>query len=151
MSSKRKCHLSPDSFCYICKLTKQVFLLSAYITNCSQDISWHKTCDCIQCFFGVTIGNQDKTWFPHVCCESCWSMLEGWLRGKIKCMPLAILRIWREPTNHLNECYFCMVDVSQYRKSSDKKIIVYPCIQSSNLHLLQCHNAKIYPFLSHPC
>ncbi len=28
----------------------------------------------------------------------------------------ALPRIWREPTNHHDDCYFCMVDVSKYTK-----------------------------------
>ena len=53
------------------------------------------------------------------------------LRGSRKCMPFAVPRIWREPTDHLNDCYFCMVDISKYRKTSDKKSVVYPSIPSS--------------------
>ena len=45
-------------------------------------------------------------------------------------MPFAIPRVWQEPTNHLNDCYFCMIDVSHYRKNKDTKYIVYPCIPS---------------------
>ena len=80
MSSKRKCHLSPDSFCYICgyyigskqqkhKISPGMKLVTAY-----------------SAYFGIPIGDQDKTWSPHVFCRSCRSTLEGWLRGEIKCM-----------------------------------------------------------------
>ena len=93
--------------------------------------------------FGMSIGNQDKTWSPHVCCRSCQSTLEGWLRGKIKCMPFAISRIWLEPTDHPNDCYFCMVDVSHYRKSQDKKIIVYPSIPTSIAPVPHCEDLPI--------
>ena len=99
-------------------------------------------------YFGMTVGDQDKTWAPHVCCRSCRSTLGGWLRGKIKCMPFANPRIWREPTNHLTDCYFCMVDVSHYRKSKDKKLLFTPAYHPQLLH---CHIVKIYLFLSHPC
>ena len=34
------------------------------------------------------------------------------MRGSRKCMPFAIPRIWREPTNHHDNCYFCMADIS---------------------------------------
>ena len=142
MSSKRKCRLSPNSFYYVCeyyigskqqkrKISPGMKLVTAY-----------------SAYFGVTIGDQDKTGSPHVCCGSCRSTLEEWLRGKIKCMPFAISRIWREPTNHLNDCYFCMVDVSHYRKSKDKKALF---TRAYHLQLLQCHIVKIYPFLRHPC
>ena len=136
MSSKRKCHLSPDSFCYICghyigskqqkhKISPGTKLVTAYS------------------YFGMPIGDQDKTWSPHDCCRSCRSTLEGWLRGEIKCMSFAIPRIWRQPTNHLNDCYFCMVDVSHYRKSKDKRSIVYPSIPSSIAPMLHCEDLPI--------
>ena len=67
------------------------------------------------------------------------STLEGWLRGEIKCMPFAIPKIC---TNHLNG-YFCMVDVSHYRKSKDKRSIVYPSIPSSNAPLPHCDDLPI--------
>ena len=137
MSSKRKCHLSPDSFRYICgyyigskqqkhKISPGTKLVTAY-----------------SAYFGMPIGDQDKTWSPHVCCRSCWSTLEEWLRGEIKCMPFAIPRIWRKPTNHLNDCFFCMVDVSHYRKSKDKRNIVYPSILSSIASVPHCEDLPI--------
>ena len=85
----------------------------------------HKT------YFGMKMGDQDKSWAPHFCCGSCRSTLEGWMCGSHKCMPFAIHQIWREPTNHHDDCYFCMVDISKYKKTKDRKKIVYPSIPSS--------------------
>ena len=48
-----------------------------------------------------------------------------------KFVPFAIPQIWREPTNHHNNCYFCKVDISKYKKTKDRKKIVYPDIPSS--------------------
>ena len=84
-----------------------------------------------EAYFGMKMGDQDKSWAPHFCCGSCRSTLEGWMRGSRKCMPFAIPRIWREPTNHHDDCYFCMVDISTYKKTKDRKKIVYPSIPSS--------------------
>ena len=53
------------------------------------------------------------------------------MRGSRKCMPIAITRIWREPTTRHDDCYFCMVDISKYKKTKDRKDIVYPSIPSS--------------------
>ena len=82
-------------------------------------------------YFGMKMDDQDKSWAPHFCCESCRSTLEGWMCGSRKCIPFAICRIWREPTNHHDDCYFCVVDVSKYIKTKDRKQIVYLSIPSS--------------------
>ena len=82
-------------------------------------------------YFGMKMGDQDKSWATQFCCGNCRSTLEGWMRGGRKCMPFAILRIWREPTNHHDNCYFCTVDISKYKKTKDRKKVVYPSIPSS--------------------
>ena len=46
-------------------------------------------------------------------------------------MKFAIPRIWREPTNHTNDCYFCMVDPSKRRTGKNAPGIVYSSIPSS--------------------
>ena len=46
-------------------------------------------------------------------------------------MKFAISRIWREPINHTNDCYFCMVDPSKRRTAKKASAIVYPSIPSS--------------------
>ena len=46
-------------------------------------------------------------------------------------MKFTISRIWREPTNHTNDCYFCMVDPSKHRTGKNAPAIVYPSIPSS--------------------
>ena len=51
--------------------------------------------------------------------------------GSRKFMPFAIPRIWREHTNHHDDCYFCMVKISKYNKTKNRKKIVYPSIPLS--------------------
>ena len=46
-------------------------------------------------------------------------------------MKFAIPKIWHEPTNHTNDCYFCMVDPSKRRTRKNASEIVYPSIPSS--------------------
>ena len=82
-------------------------------------------------YFGMKMGNQDKSWGPHFCCGSCRSTLEGWMRGIRKCIPFAIPRIQRESINFHDDCYFCMVDISKYIKTKNRKKIVYPGIPLS--------------------
>ena len=46
-------------------------------------------------------------------------------------MLLAIPRIWREPSDHHTDCYFCMVDPTKRRKRKNALPIQYPDILSS--------------------
>ena len=82
-------------------------------------------------YFGMKMGDQDKSWPPRFCCGSRRSTLEGWMRGSRKCMPFSIPRIWREPTNHHDDFYLCMEDISKYKKAKDRKKIVDPNTPSS--------------------
>ena len=43
----------------------------------------------------------------------------------------AICRIWRGLTNHHDDCCFCMVDISIYKKTKDRKKTVHQSILSS--------------------
>ena len=79
----------------------------------------------------MDINDQDKPWAPHVICGSCRSNLEGWLRGSGKVMSVAVPRVWREPQNYHDDCYFCMINISKYCKVSGRRAMSYPSISSS--------------------
>lgn len=55
----------------------------------------------------------------------------GWLRGEKRAMKFGVPRIWREPTDHSHNCYFCMVDVSKHRSGKNAPKLQYPNIPSS--------------------
>ena len=82
-------------------------------------------------YIGMPVGDQDKRWAPHVICQYCRRTLEGWLRGEKRCMCFAIACIWREPSDHHTDCYFCMVDPTKRRKGKNAPPIEYPDIPSS--------------------
>src|SRR6218665_740105 len=54
----------------------------------------------------------------------------GWYRGEKRAMKFAIPRIWRQPTDHSSNCYFCMVDPTERRTGKNAPQIVYPDIPS---------------------
>ena len=138
MATSRTCRLSSASFCYVCG-----YYISPKQTK--HNIAHGSKCFiAYDAYFGMPMGDQDKPWAPHVCCGSCRSTLEGWLRGTRKCMPFAIPRIWREPTNHHDDCYFCIVDISKYKKGKDRRTaIVYPSIPSSIAPVPHCEDLPI--------
>jgi len=45
----------------------------------------------------------------HVCCTFCSSKLKVWVNYKGRYTSLVVSMVWREPTNHLTNCYFCMM------------------------------------------
>ena len=53
-------------------------------------------------------------------------------------MKFAIPRIWREPTDHSSNCYFCMVDPSKRRTGKYAPGIMYPDIPSSIAPVPHC-------------
>jgi hypothetical protein len=119
----RKCVNAVDNFCYVCgemtfaaqKRTISPVVKTAY---------FH--------YFGVKVGDQDKPWAPHVCCNSCSVKLREWLNGKKRAMKFAVPMVWREPTNHVDDCYFCLTPSLKQGWSTKKKAPVeYPCVPSA--------------------
>ena len=119
----RNCINSADNFCYICcevTFARQRKAITAIVKK-----AYHL-------YFGCKIGDQDKSWAPHICCRKCVTNLSQWLNGKIHAMPLAVPVVCREPSNHATDCYFCMVPlVSEVITKKKKWTIVYPNIPSA--------------------
>ena len=103
-SSRRKCVTQPDAFCYICG----VFTLPKQRRNISEFVK-----RAYYCYFNVKIGHQDKPWAPHKVCHSCEENLRQWTKGTDK-ITFAILMLWREPQDHITDCYFCLTNIKGY-------------------------------------
>ena len=135
--ASRGCIHPADSFCYICgefirTRSKKYFLKTSA-----------RTCEAYAAYFGIQIGDQDKPWAPHYCCEHCKRTMEGWFRGEKRTMKFAIPRIWRKPTDHSTNCYFCMVDPSRRRSGKNAPPIQYPDIPSSIAPVKHCADLPI--------
>lgn len=115
----RHCKVSPDAFCYVCgKYTteKQRCKITASVENG------------YNCCFNQRIVNLHKPWVPSICCTYCRRNLSGAVNGKKK-MPFSTPMIWREPANHTDDCYFCLVQI-QGHSAKSKDLIVYPRLKS---------------------
>lgn len=117
----RKCVNNSNSFCYICgefTLKSQRKSMTALVM------------EAYKLYFGCAVGDQDKNWAPHICCASCAVNLRAWMRGERASMPFAVPMIWREPRDHIGDCYFCITNVVGF-SSRNKKIIQYPNLLSA--------------------
>jgi len=108
---QRKCVNSADNFYYICgKVTfsSQKLAVTSIIRK-----TYHL-------YFYCQVGDQGKSWDPHLCCNTCATNLRSWLSPKWRSLPFAIPMIWREQTDNISDCHFCMV-LSLRQGSSKKK------------------------------
>ena len=110
----RNCKNSPDAFCYICGQ----FTLSGQRKKITPEIS-----KIYKAYFGCPLGDQDKTWAPHVACYSCFSLLRDWINKLRSSFRFAIPMIWREPKDHYNDCYFCAVNTAGFSSKNKHQIV----------------------------
>lgn len=120
--SRRACVNSPDKFCYICGQ----FIVKSQSRSLSDKVK-----QAYFYYFGCHVGDQDKSWAPHVCCITCYSVLTKWVNGdKSRRMPFAVPMVWREPTSHAEDCYFCLTKIKGFSKKS-KSTIEFPNVPSA--------------------
>lgn len=119
--ASRRCVNSLNSFCYICG----EFMVKKHQRNITEFVK-----NVYFAYFGVKLGDQEKSWAPHKVCYVCVEDLRKWSNRKKKSFKFGVPMVWREQKNHTDDCYFCMVDVSGYN-SKNKKGISYPNLHSA--------------------
>jgi len=93
----RKCVNSSDAFCYIC----------GEVTFKSRRRSFTPLIKkCYEHYFVGNVGDQDKSWASHFCCVTCARRLAVWANVS-RFMLFAIPIVWREPSDHVSDSYFC--------------------------------------------
>ena len=104
MSTKRRqCLSNPDVFCHICG----EHIIEKYRFNVG-----NFTRRAYKAYFGMKLGEQGKSWVPDKVCKHCTETLRFWTQSKVSSMRFGVSMVWREPKNHHDDCYFCMVDMS---------------------------------------
>ena len=117
----RHCINQTDSFCYICGEVT----LKVHRRNMTSLVG-----KAYELYFQCKIGDQDKAWAPHYSCARCAVGLRSWLKGSRKSMPFAVPMVWREPIDHVTDCYFCLTNISGFSAKS-KRNIIYPDLPSA--------------------
>ena len=134
---RRRCKLNPDVSCYIC----ECFTVPEQRQNIRDFVK-----KAYLAYFGIKMFNQGKFWAPRKVCRACVKNLKQWTNGKRKNLSFGIPMIWREPANHVDDCYFYIVNVAGF-SSENKSKINYPNISSvmrlvphsDNIPVLACN------------
>ena len=71
-----------------------------------------------------------KNGLPTLCATTCEEMLRDWAKGKRKSLPFGVPMVWREPKEHLTDCYFCLVNTKDIGKKNWRNFS-YPSIPSA--------------------
>ena len=111
-TSKRSCVNHPDNFCYVCG----EYTPPAHRVKINSRIKF-----AYKHYFACQIGDQDKKWAPHICSNHCRTSLLFWLDGKQKQMPFAVPMVWREQSDHVTDCYFCMTAIRGFSRKISLK------------------------------
>ena len=124
-SAQGSCKHGPDNFCYVCGVFLNVKSVKYTI------VERNLFCSAYKAYFGVQVGDQGNSWTHHMVCGSCRSTLESWYRGERRKLKFGVPRIWREPTDHTNNFYFCMVVVTGHHWGKKTDVFDYPDLPSS--------------------
>ena len=108
-SSIRKCKNKANFFFYVCG----IYALPHQRPNISLFVK-----RAYKAYFQVPLGNQEENWASHVVCHNCEEMLRDWTKVKRKGLPFGVPMVWRELKDHLNDCYFCMVNLKGIGKKN---------------------------------
>lgn len=120
-SHRLKCCKDPDIFCYVCVN----FTLQTQRHNITKFVKRKYFS-----YFKVPLGDQDKNWPSHKVCKTCVGTLRSWSQGETL---FGVPMVWREPTNPLDNYYFCLVNVKGFiKKQTIPAIPKYPSSHSTS-------------------
>lgn len=131
----RRCVNNPNSFCYVC---------GEFTTSGNKK----PICEFIkltymECF-GFPIEDQNKTWVPHIICNSCYSSFRMCKNGNRSRFRFDTPMIWREPRNHHDDCYFCMVNLKGANRKK-RRGLKYPNLDSARRPISHSQNKTLTP------
>ena len=73
-------------------------------------------------YFGIKLGDQDKPLSPHVLCKTCVERLRQRTSGTRQSIGFGIPMVWGELINHVDNCYFCSINVTGVNKKKRKSL-----------------------------
>src|ERR1044072_4348498 len=132
-SARRSCRNNPDFFCYICgeyKLAMHRKGITSFVKRA------------YQAYFQVKLDDQDKSWAPHTVCKTCVEYLQRWKKGTKTSLKFGIPMVWREPSDHETDCYFCAIDTTGINRKN-RSSLQYPDLPSARRPDAHCEELPV--------
>lgn len=98
-------------------------------------------------YFGLPLPTNTKPWIPSLVCKNCVESLRLWANKKRPSFKYKAPMIWREPSNHHDDCYFCVTKIIGINNKNCSKWI-YPELKSAIRPVL---NTSDTPAPQQPC
>ena len=86
---------------------------------------------------------------PHIVCKACVENLRKWTNGTLASLRFGVPMVWREPKNHFDDCYFCLVDLKGFNRFK-KNSWNYPDLESARLPVPHCEEVPVPEFSDLP-
>ena len=93
----------------------------------------------------VLLGDKDKAWAPYIVCKKCVEHLRQWTKKERKSLRFGIPMVWREPQNHLNDCFFSAVNTKGINRKN-RNSLVYPNLESAIRPIPHCNEIPVPVF-----
>ena len=139
-SARRPCKNKPDVFCCICGEYTAV-------PNRKPVTSFVKRA--YHAYFSVKLGDQDKAWAPHMVYKKCIECLRRWTHGKKDGLKFGIPIVWREPKDHVSDCYFCAINLTEINRKNQSSL-KYPDLESAHCPRPLCDDIPVPVFSEVP-
>ena len=110
-------------------LTPSVTCVIKWLSNLRGEILLRSLKKWYELYFECKVGDQDKSWAPHIYCVTCVRLLTGWVNGSRQ-RPFYFLIVWREPKDRWSDCYFCLTNITGITSKS-KNTVKYPDLPSA--------------------
>ena len=82
-------------------------------------------------YFNREVANSDKNYIPNYCFPHCLRYLLGWLNGTPMSIKFAFPIIYKEQQNHVDDCYFCLAQLSSGINRYKKRKVDYTDLKSA--------------------
>lgn len=117
-SSRRCCVNNPNTFYYIC---------GEYVVKKFRKPITDSVKKTYIDYFKIEMKALNKPWVPNIVCKLCSEHLRQWANGKRNHLKFNVPMIWTEPKNHIDDCYFCVVELH----GINKRKMTYPDLPSA--------------------